>query len=166
MNPVKETVSRPFAPVLVDYALRNERVVCVTNDLTRSAEADLFRETFPDRYFSLGMAEQNLVGVLSGLAREGLEPFYTSFGVFVTRRPYEQIALNVAYPNLPVRLIGFLPGITTPGGVTHQATDDLSLMTGLPNMTVLCLADATDIETFTGALPDIAGPCVLPAPSW
>ena len=164
MNPVKGTVRRPFASVLVDYARRNERVVCVTNDLTRSVEADLFRETFPDRYFSLGMAEQNLVGVLSGLAREGLEPFYPSFSVFATRRPYEQIALNVAYPNLPVRLIGFLPGITTPGGVTHQATDDISLMAGLPNMTVLCLADATDVETFTAALPDIAGPayCRLP----
>ncbi|MEQ8716393.1 MAG: transketolase C-terminal domain-containing protein [Acidimicrobiales bacterium] len=148
----------------MDYARRNPRVVCVTNDLTKSVEADLFRETFPDRYFSLGMAEQNLVGVLSGLAREGLEPFYPSFSVFVTRRPYEQIALNIAYPNLPVRLIGFLPGLTTPGGVTHQATDDLSLMTTLPNMTVLSLADATDVETFTDSLPAIDGPvfCRMP----
>ncbi|MDA3039257.1 MAG: transketolase [Actinomycetota bacterium] len=161
---VTEFVERPFAKALVDYAGRNERVVCVTNDLTKSVEADLFRETFPDRYFSLGMAEQNLAGVLSGLAREGLEPVYPSFSVFATRRPYEQILLNIAYPNLPVRLIGFLPGITTPGGVTHQANDDVALMRGMPNMTVLSLADATDVETLTGVLAEIDGPVFCRSP--
>lgn len=157
-------VNRPFAGALVDYAMRNERVVCVTNDLTKSVEADLFRDKFPERYFSLGMAEQNLAGVLSGLAREGFEPFYPSFAVFTTRRPYEQILLNIAYPNLPVRLMGFLPGLTTPGGVTHQATDDLSLMCALPNMTVFSLSDATDVEGLPALLSGITGPvyCRLP----
>ena len=158
------TVTRPFAHAFAAYGRQNNRVVSVTNDLTRSSEADVFRAELPDRSYSLGMAEQNLVGVLSGLAREGLEPFYTSFAVFTTRRPYEQIALNVAYPNLPVRLMGFLPGITTPGGVTHQATDDLGLMRNLPNMTVLELADATDVETFWPAVEALPGPLYCRVP--
>jgi transketolase len=164
MVQIIESVNRPFASALVDYAESNLRAVCVTNDLTKSVEVDDFRQRFPDRYFSLGMAEQNLVGVVGGLAREGLEPFYPSFAVFATRRPYEQIALNVAYPNLRVRLMGFLSGLTTPGGVTHQATDDLALMTTLPNMTVISLADATDVQTFLPELSAVDGPvyCQLP----
>lgn len=164
MTTVGPTVTRPFAHAFAAYGRQNNRVVSVTNDLTRSSEADLFRSELPDRSYSLGMAEQNLVGVLSGLAREGLEPIYTSFAVFTTRRPYEQIALNVAYPNLPVRLMGFLPGITTPGGVTHQATDDLALMRNLPNMTVLELADATDVETFWGTVEALPGPLYCRVP--
>lgn len=164
MATVGPTVTRPFAHAFAAYGRQNDRVVSVTNDLTRSSEADVFRTELPDRSYSLGMAEQNLVGVLSGLAREGLEPFYTSFAVFTTRRPYEQIALNVAYPNLPVRLMGFLPGITTPGGVTHQAIDDLALMRNLPNMTVLELADATDVETFWGTVEALPGPLYCRVP--
>jgi transketolase len=95
---------------------------------------------------------------LSGLSDEGLYPLYPSFAVFATRRPYEQIALTIAYPAKKVRLFGFLPGLTTPGGVTHQAIDDLGLMTQLPNMTVLEAADATDMSTILDAVKDIPGP--------
>lgn len=155
MNPV---VERPFAHSFVEYAARNERVVCLTNDLTTSCEADEFRSRFPERYFPMGMAEQNIAGVLSGLAREGLIPVYPSFAVFATRRPYEQIAMNIAYPALPVRLFGFLPGLSTPGGVTHQSIDDLALMSVLPNMTVLEVGDATEIETIWDAIDELPGP--------
>lgn len=150
--------SRPFAEALLEAARQDERIVCVTNDLTASCEVDQFREEFPERYYSLGMAEQNLAGVLAGLAREGLRPIYASFSVFVTRRPWEQLALSVAYPNLPVRLLGFLPGLVTPGGVTHQAIDDLALMSLLPNMTVLETGDATEVETMLGAVSELDGP--------
>jgi transketolase len=92
------------------------------------------------------------------LSDEGLYPLYPSFAVFATRRPYEQIALTIAYPAKKVRLFGFLPGLTTPGGVTHQAIDDLGLMTQLPNMTVLEAADATDMSTILEAIKDIPGP--------
>jgi transketolase len=153
-----ETVSRPFGRALVEYGTRNDRVVVVTNDLTNSCEADEFRAAFPDRYISMGMAEQNLAGVLSGLAREGMIPVYPTFAVFATRRPYEQIALNIAYPALPVRIFGFLPGLSTPGGVTHQSIDDLGLMSMLPNMTVLEVGDATEVETVWDAIDDIPGP--------
>ncbi len=155
------TETKPYGAAFTAYGLRNTNVLCVTNDLTASCEADEFREKIPDRYFSLGMAEQNLVGALGGMAREGFEPFYPTFSVFATRRPYEQIALAIAYPALPVRLVGFLPGLTTPGGVTHQAVDDLALMSQLPNMTVLEVGDATDARTVLDIVEGIDGPVFL-----
>ena len=155
---MKEVVSKPFAHSLKSHGSVNEKLVVVTNDLTASCEADLFAQAFPDRHISAGMAEQALIATLSGLSDEGLYPLYPSFAVFATRRPYEQIALTIAYPAKKVRLFGFLPGLTTPGGVTHQAIDDLGLMTQLPNMTVLEAADATDMSTILDAIKDIPGP--------
>jgi len=116
-------------------------------DLTSSCEADDFRDTYPDRFFSVGMAEQNMMSFAAGLAREGFFPYIHTFAVFICRRPFDQVAMSIAYPNLPVRLIGFLPGITTPGGATHQAVDDVALMRVLPNMTILECGDATDVES-------------------
>ena len=155
---MKEVVSKPFAHSLKSHGSVNEKLVVVTNDLTASCEADLFAQAFPDRHISAGMAEQAIIATLSGLSDEGLYPLYPSFAVFTTRRPYEQIALTIAYPAKKVRLFGFLPGLTTPGGVTHQAIDDLGLMTQLPNMTVLEAADATDMSTILDAIKDIPGP--------
>ena len=104
------------------------------------------------------MTEQSMMGVAGGLAREGFVPFVHTFSVFVTRRPYDQVAMSIAYPNLPVRLMGFLPGLTTPGGVTHQAIDDVALMRALPNMTVLDCGDATDVETVLEVTEQVDGP--------
>ena len=156
-----ETVSKPFYQALIEHGHADSRVTVVTNDLTASCEADGFRDTFPDRYVSAGMAEQALVSALSGMSQEGLYPIYTSFAVFCTRRPYEQVALTLAYPARKATLVGFLPGLTTPGGVTHQAVDDIGLMTGLPNMTVVEAADATDMETVLGAVHPIPGPAYV-----
>lgn len=153
-----EVVSKPFYHALVEHGRAHSNVAVVTNDLTASCEADGFRDAFPDRHVSAGMAEQALVSSLSGMAHEGLYPIYTSFAVFCTRRPYEQVALTLAYPAKKVTLVGFLPGITTPGGVTHQAVDDTGLMTGLPNMTVVEAADATDMETVLDAIHPVPGP--------
>jgi transketolase len=153
--------TKPYGTAFTEYSRTHLNVVCVTNDLTASCEADEFRAQFPERYFSLGMAEQNLAGVLAGLAREGFTPFYPSFSVFATRRPYEQIALSIAYPGLPVRLVGFLPGLTTPGGVTHQSIDDIALMSQLPNMTVIEVGDATEAKTVLDAIDTIEGPVFL-----
>jgi transketolase len=152
------TITKPFAHALKKHGELNQKLVVVTNDLTSSCEADLFAQAFPDRHISAGMAEQALMATLSGLSDEGLYPLYPSFAVFTTRRPYEQIALTIAYPAKKVRLFGFLPGLTTPGGVTHQAIDDLGLMTQLPNMTVIEAADATDMATILDAVKDVPGP--------
>ncbi|WP_043748005.1 transketolase family protein [Imhoffiella purpurea] len=153
-----ETVQRPHRENLVRWAQSRPEVLVLSADLTASCEADGFRDAYPERFFSMGMAEQNMMGFAAGLAREGLFPFIHTFAVFVTRRPFDQVAMSIAYPNLPVRLIGFLPGITTAGGVTHQAIDDVALMRILPNMSVLECGDATDVESVLDVAQAVNGP--------
>lgn len=153
-----EIVSRPHANNLIQWAKDKPNVLVLSADLTSSCEADGFRNAYPERFFSMGMAEQNMIGFAAGLAREGFFPFLHTFAVFLTRRPFDQVAMSIAYPNLPVRLLGFLPGITTPGGVTHQAIDDIALMRVLPNMTVLECGDATDVESILDAAQSVDGP--------
>jgi transketolase len=153
-----ELVTRPHRANLIRWAAERPEVLVLGADLTASCEADGFREHYPERFFSFGMAEQNMLGFAAGLAREGFFPYLHTFSVFLTRRPFDQLAMSIAYPNLPVRLIGFLPGITTPGGVTHQAIDDIALMRVLPNMTVLEVGDATEVESVLDVAQAIDGP--------
>jgi len=156
-----EIVKRPHAVNLVRWAKDRPQVLVLSADLTSSCEADDFRAAYPDRFFSLGMAEQNMMGFAGGLCREGFIPFVHTFAVFICRRAFDQVAMSIAYPNLKVRLLGFLPGITTPGGVTHQASDDLALMRVLPNMTVLECGDATDVESVLDLTEEIDGPVYI-----
>jgi len=153
-----ETVIRPHREHLLRWAAHRPEVLVLSADLTSSCEADGFRDAYPERFFSLGMAEQNMMGFAAGLARDGFYPYVHTFAVFITRRPFDQVAMSIAYPNLPVRLIGFLPGITTPGGVTHQAVDDVALMRIIPNMTVLESGDATDVESVLDVAQAVDGP--------
>ena len=153
-----DTVTRPHRDNLVRWAEQRPDVLVLSADLTASCEADGFRDAYPERFFSMGMAEQNMMGFAAGLAREGFFPYLHTFAVFITRRPFDQVAMSIAYPNLPVRLIGFLPGITTPGGVTHQAIDDVGLMRLIPNMTVLECGDATEVESVLDVAQAIDGP--------
>ena len=159
-----EQVSRPYAASFVEFARNRREVLCLSADLTNSVEIDDFKKVCPDRFISCGLSEQAMMGVAGGLAREGLLPYVHTFAVFVTRRPYDQVAMSIAYPNLRVHLMGFLPGLTTPGGVTHQAIDDIALMRVLPNMTVVDCGDATDVESVLDATEDVDGPvycCIL-----
>ncbi|KOR28068.1 transketolase, partial [Achromatium sp. WMS2] len=137
------------------------QILVLTADLTASCEVDFFRQTYPDRFISMGMAEQNMMSWAGGLAREGLEPWIHSFAVFTCRRPFDQVAMSIGYPNLKVRIVGFLPGITTPGGVTHQAIDDVGLMRLIPNMTVLVTGDATEVETVLDIAHNTPGPVYI-----
>ncbi|HEX9019806.1 MAG TPA: transketolase C-terminal domain-containing protein, partial [Nitrospirota bacterium] len=125
---------------------------------TSSTEIDLFRDVYPDRFLSMGIAEQNMLSFAAGLAREGFIPFVHTFAVFIYRRAYDQIAMSVSYSNLPVRMIGFLPGITTPGGATHQAIEDVAVMRALPNMAILECGDATEVESVLDVIDRINGP--------
>jgi transketolase len=156
-----ETVTRPHRDNLVRWAGDKPGVLVLSADLTSSCEADAFRDAYPTRFHSLGMAEQNMMGFAAGLAREGFFPYIHTFAVFVTRRPFDQVAMAIAYPNLPVRLLGFLPGLTTPGGVTHQAIDDVGLMRLIPNMTVLETGDATEVESVLDVAQAVDGPVYI-----
>ena len=132
---------------LVSWAAERPEVVVFSGDLTGSTEIRAFRDTYPARFFNLGLAEQNMMSWAGGMAREGFTPFVHTFAVFIYRRALDQIEMSIAYPNLRVRMFGFLPGITTPGGVSHQAIDDIAVLRGLPNMTILEVGDATDVES-------------------
>lgn len=153
-----ELVARPHARNLVRWAENRPEVVVLSADLTGSCEIEEFQRAYPDRFFSMGMAEQNMLGFAGGLAREGFTPFLHTFAVFLYRRAYDQLAMAVAYPNLRVRLLGFLPGIISPGGVTHQAIEDLAVLRGLPNLTILECGDATEVESVLDVAQAVPGP--------
>lgn len=156
-----EILSKVHARNLVQWAKDKPEVVVLSADLTGSTEIDLFKASYPDRFLSMGIAEQNMISFAGGLAREGYLPFVHTFAVFIYRRAYDQVAMSVAYPNLPVRLVGFLPGITTPGGATHQAIEDIAIMRALPNMTILECGDATEVETVLKVTESIPGPVYI-----
>jgi len=153
-----EIVRRPHLENFVRWSADKPRVLVLTADLTNSCEVGPWRDAYPERYFSMGMAEQKMLGFAAGLAREGFEPWLHTFAVFLYRRPLDQLLMSVAYPALPVRLIGFLPGVTTPGGVTHQAIEDVAVMRAVPNMTVLSTGDATEVETVLDVVHAAPGP--------
>jgi transketolase len=155
------TVMKPYGRALVDLAHRRPEILCLTGDLTRQTEVDLFQEEIPERFIHGGMAEANMISMAGALARRGFLPFVHTFGVFATRRPLDQVINSVAYPNLPVRIVGFMPGVSSPGGPSHQAIEDVALMRAIPGMTVVDVADATQIRTALPAIADVAGPVYL-----
>lgn len=157
----REYRDRVHAAALVEYGRRNPDAVVLSADLTSSTEADDFRAEFPDRFVSCGMAEQNMLGIAGGLAREGFTPLVHDFSVFLYRRALDQLQMSIAYPNLRVRLLGFLPGLTTPGGVTHQAIDDLAVLRSVPNMVVVECGDAGEVADVLDAVHDVDGPVYL-----
>ncbi len=156
-----EIVKRPHVQNFIDWSRDKPEVVVLTADLTNSSEVGQWRDTYPDRFFAMKMAEQNMMGFAAGLAREGYEPWIHTFAVFIYRRPLDQLAMSIAYPNLPVRFVGFLPGITTPGGVTHQAIEDLAVMRATPNMTILETGDATEVESVLDVAHGVEGPVYI-----
>ena len=110
---------------MIDFAAQHPEVLVLSADLGSSCEIKKFRATYPDRYLTMGIAEQKMRSWAAGLAREGYRPFLHTFSVFLYRRILDQLEMSVAYPNLPVVFVGFVPGITTPGGVTHQSINDV-----------------------------------------
>jgi len=161
LAPPYGTVLKPYGHALVSLARQRPEIVCLTGDLTRQCEIDLFQAEFPDRFIHAGMAEANMMGVAGALARSGRIPFVHTFGVFATRRPLDQIINAIAYPRLPVRIVGFMPGVSSPGGPSHQAIEDVALMRAVPGMTVIDVADATETSQVVTAIADLPGPVYL-----
>jgi transketolase len=152
---------KPYGRALVDLARDRPEILCLTGDLTRQTEVDLFQDEIPGRFIHAGMAEANMISMAGALARRGFLPFVHTFGVFATRRPLDQIINSVAYPRLPVRIVGFMPGVSSPGGPSHQAIDDVALMRAIPHMTVVDVADATQVRAALPAIADLPGPVYL-----
>lgn len=156
-----EIALKPYGMALLELAKKNPNVFCLGADLTRQTETDIIRDELPNRFINVGMAEANMIGIAGGMARAGKIVFVNSFGVFTTRRCYDQIAMAVAYPNLNVKIVGFMPGISSPGGPSHQAIDDMALMRALPNMTVVDLADNEEITQAVAAVAEHQGPVYM-----
>lgn len=140
----------------------NERVVALCADLTESTQMHVFRDAFPKRFIEIGIAEQNLVTVASGLARAGKIPFTSSYAAFSPGRNWEQIRTTVTLNNQPVKIVGSHAGVSVgPDGATHQMLEDIALMRVLPNMVVVAPGDSLEAEKATRAIAENGKPSYL-----
>ena len=143
----------PFGKALVELAADRPEIVGMTADLAKYTDLHLFAQAYPERFYQMGMAEQLLMAAAGGMAKEGLIPFATTYAVFGTRRAYDFIHQVIAEENLNVKMCCALPGLTTGYGPSHQATDDIAMMRGIPGLTIVDPCDALDLEQ---AVPQIA----------
>jgi transketolase len=160
-DPGQKTASAPFGHALVRAARADERIVGLTADLGKYTDMHIFARELPDRFFQMGMAEQLLFGAAAGMAETGLVPFASTYSVFAARRAYDFICLDIAEPNLNVNVVGGLPGLTTGYGPSHQATEDIAIFRGMPNLTIVDPCDSVDIEQAVPQLADHPGPTYL-----
>ena len=148
-----------YGASLVRLGKKDARVVALEADLGKSTQSVMFQTEFPDRYFQMGIAEQNMASTAAGFALSGMIPFIHSFAVFASGRTYDQLRNSICIPNLPVRICGSSAGLSDFGdGKTHQGVEDAALMRALPNMTVLCPADSIEIEKMMDLMLDWPGP--------
>jgi len=134
--------------MVYELAKQDERVIFIGSDLSPGLLSGMKRD-MPDRYFMEGVTEANIIGMAAGLAMEGYVPYVNTIATFITRRCYEQVAVDLCLHKLPVRLIGNGGGLVyAPLGPTHLATDDIAIMRALPNMTVVSVCDAAEMTRF------------------
>ncbi len=151
-----------FGEALLELGRENKNIVVLSGDLEDSTRAEYFKKEFPERFFNLGIAEQDVIGTAAGMSMDGLVPFACSFAVFLTNRAYDILRLTVCYNNRNVKIIGSHAGLTVgPDGATAQCLEDFAIMRVLPNMTVLCPVDALEAKKATRAMAETAGPIYM-----
>jgi transketolase len=160
-GPDQATRPAPFGHALSALAASRPDIVGLTADLAKYTDLHIFAKAHPERFFQMGMAEQLLMGAAAGFAREGFTPFVTTYAVFATRRAYDFICMAIAEEMLPVKIVCALPGLTTGYGPSHQATEDLAIFRGMPNLTIIDPCDAIDIEQATPAIASHPGPVYM-----
>src|SRR4051794_34511283 len=160
-DPGQPTTPAPFGHALAQLAKQQSEIVGLSADLAKYTDMHIFRDAHPDRFFQVGMAEQALLGAAAGLAEVGLVPFASTYSVFATRRAYDFLCLDIAEPGLNVNVVGGLPGLTTGYGPSHQATEDVAILRGIPGLTIVDPCDSTDIEQAVPALAAHPGPTYL-----
>lgn len=161
-QPDVEPTRAGFGRGLKKAGEKSDKVVALCADLTESVQMHFFAEAFPERFIEVGIAEQNLVTVASGLARAGKIPYVASYAAFSPGRNWEQIKTTTALNEMPVKIIGAHSGVTVgPDGATHQMLEDIALMRVMPNMVVVCPGDAIEAEKATQAIVDYDAPCYL-----
>jgi transketolase len=151
-----------FGRGTVEAGKKNPNVVVLCADLSESTRAEWFQKEFPERFIEVGVAEQNLATVGSGMANEGKIPFIASYAAFSPGRNYEQIRTTIALNNVPVKICGMHAGVQTgPDGATHQMLEDVSLMRALPNMVVIVPGDAEEARKAVAAAAETGRPVYL-----
>ncbi len=158
-----EATRKAFGAALAEAGAQDERIVVLTADLGGSTQAGVFGKQFPDRFFNIGVAEANMMGIAAGMAMAGLRPFATTFSVFATGKAWEQVRQVIAYPGVPVRIVATHAGLTVgEDGASHQMLEDISNMRVLPNMRVIVPADGPEAGAATHLLADYdEGPVYL-----
>ena len=151
-----------YGRTLAELAKSDDRIVALTADLEKSTALNKFGEVFPHRVFNVGIAEQNLMGAAAGMAKTGLIPFASTFAIFACMRGGEQIRTDIAYQNLPVKIIATHAGISFGhAGTTHHCTEDFAIMRAIPNMTVICPADGIETSMAVRACMEVDGPVYM-----
>lgn len=147
---------------LLELGATNPNVLVLDADLAKSTTTQWFKEKYPDRFFEVGIAEQNMLGIAAGMALGGYIPFVTTYGVFVAGRAWDQIRTTVCFSKIGVKIAGAHGGISVgPDGATHQALEEITIMRVLPNMTVLSPCDAIEAKKATVAATQIDGPVYI-----
>lgn len=158
----KKATREAYGEALVEIGREHPEIVVLDADLSKSTMTALFAKEFPERFFNMGIAEQNMMGTAAGLAATGKIPFVSTFAVFATGRAFEQVRNTIAYPGLPVKIAASHAGITVgPDGASHQSIEDIALMRVIPNMTVINPADAVETRAAVKAVLDISGPVYI-----
>jgi len=141
---------------------KNPKIVALDADVSTCTMSCMFGEKYPDRFYNVGIAEANMVGMAAGLSTLGLIPFVHSFAMFSAGRTYDQIRNIIAYPHLNVKVVGTHAGLTVgEDGATHQCLEDIGLMRVIPNMVVICPCDGNETREAVRAIAEYNGPCYL-----
>lgn len=158
----KKATRQAFGEALVKLGMKNENVVVLDADLTKSTMTTFFQKEFLNRHLNMGIAEANMMATAAGIATTGKIPFASTFAVFAAGRAYDQIRNSIAYPNLNVKICPTHAGISLgEDGGSHQSIEDIALMRVLPNMIVLSPADAVETEKMIFAVADYKGPVYI-----
>lgn len=151
-----------YGQALAELGALNDKVVVLDADLSKSTKTNDFKKVYPERFFNMGIAEQNLLGTAAGFAAAGKIPFASSFAVFAVGRAYDQIRNSIAYPKLNVKIAATHAGLTVgEDGGSHQMLEDIALMRALPNMTVIVPADGVETKQVIMAAAEYVGPVYI-----
>jgi transketolase len=158
LSPPKATRDA-YGETLLELGGKNRKIVALDADVSVSTRTILFGQKFPERFFNMGIAEQNMIGTAAGLSLTGMIPFASSYAVFITGRSWEQIRQSVCYPNLNIKIVASHSGLTVgEDGASHQALEDIAVMRVLPNMTVIVPADFIETAMAIRAAAEHVGP--------
>jgi transketolase len=158
----KMSLRKAYGEALVELGAKNSNIVVLEADLGKSTMSCLFKEKFPERYFEMGIAEQNMASTSAGLSFAGKIPFYSTFAVFASGRAYDQIRCSIAIPNANVKICGSSCGLSDFGdGKTHQSIEDANIIKTIPHMTVLNPVDAVETKKMMEVIAAYDGPVYI-----